>query len=79
MVGAKVEEVKVVAKVRQTVGAKGRYRAEVRVKVVHMYSMHPAALDPTVNFLNVCNTSSTKLWLYRTCSSNLTAYSYSNP
>ena len=47
MVGAKVEEVKVVAKVRQTVGAKGRYRAEVKerylVEAVHMKSMHSAA------------------------------------
>ena len=74
MVGAKVEEVKV----RQTVGAKGRYRAEVRVKVVHMYSMHPAAHYPTMN-MNVCNTSSPRLWLNRTCRPNLTAYSYSNP
>ena len=78
MVGAKVEEVKV----RQTVGAKGRYRAEVKerylVEAVHMYSMHPAAQNHPMNFLNVCNTSSTRLWLYRTCRSNLTAYSYSN-
>ena len=39
MVGAKVEEVKVV-------GAKGRYRAEVKerylVEAVHMKSMHSA-------------------------------------
>ena len=35
------------AKVRQTVGAKGRYRAEVKerylVEAVHMKSMHSAA------------------------------------
>jgi hypothetical protein len=43
MVGAKVEAVKV----RQTVGAKGRYRAEAKerylVEAVHMKSMHSAA------------------------------------
>ena len=41
---AKVEEE---VKVRQTVGAKGRYRAEVKerylVEAVHMKSMHSAA------------------------------------
>ena len=63
MVGAKVEEVKV----RQTVGAKGRYRAEVKerylVEAVHMKSMHSAA---HMFLLNLCKNSHSKLWPRRT-------------